>query len=91
MQLIERDMLLQKIIKETTAMSELKAREMLRETVKTLLEEGFVPTVTRGKHYKVQFGKQTLVVSVSPSDRLAIHNNRTILKKLIAKEKGAER
>jgi hypothetical protein len=62
--------------------------QILRETLATLSAAGFKPKVRHGKHLKVAWHdaagrRQVLVISVSPSDRRAVRQNRALLRRLL--------
>jgi hypothetical protein len=63
--------------------------EILRETLAALAASGVRPGVRRGKHIKVTWHdaagrKQTLIISVSPSNHRALHNNCALLRRLLS-------
>ena len=65
-----------------------KKNDLLEDAVETIRAAGFEPSVTRGRHFKVQWQDQhgrgcCSVLSVSPSDQRAHHQSKSILKKLL--------
>ena len=62
---------------------------ILRETLSELSARGIQPNVVQNKHLKVSWHnpaggrRQTLIISVSPSDTRAIKANRALLRRLL--------
>jgi hypothetical protein len=62
--------------------------DLLDDALEMIRAAGFVPRVTNGNHHKVAWTDQRsrrhcLVVSVSPSDRRARTQSRSVLRRLL--------
>ena len=61
---------------------------LLEDALETLREHGLSAEIEHGPHFKIRFvnafGSQCcLIVSRTPSDRLAIWKNRSVLRRLL--------
>ncbi len=62
--------------------------ESLTVTVQELKLAGYVPIVTRSKHWKIKCdGLPPITVSVSASDPMAVHMARRTVRKIIARNR----
>jgi hypothetical protein len=70
--------------------------KLLDDAIAMIRSAGYEPKVVCNRHWKISWvdgsgRKCCLVISVSPSDRLAHHRSRTELRKLLAIENRTRR
>lgn len=60
---------------------------LIAETIAELKAAGLNAQVEQGgKHFKIKFGNQVLIVSATPSGASALVNNRALVRRLIKRE-----
>ena len=72
-----------------TGNNQWRREPLIAETLATLRAAGFEAQVEQSrKHFKIKFGKQLLVVSVTPSALSARANNKALVRRLIKREQS---
>jgi hypothetical protein len=65
--------------------------DLLEDALETLRQQGVTAEVEQGLHFKVRFinalgSSCCLIVSRTPSDRLSLQNNRSVLRRLLRRD-----